>query len=501
MSDKERNPWDNVPTTVQDDWNCKKYFSRSGQADVFLVEDKGNVDNVAILKVFKHYTPIGRLRIFREVKVLRLFAGKCSFIPTLFDCPNNTNVDESYENFKLENIRPLYMLINVAPGVLLSDALKAAGVAISLRSALEFTRKLLKIFQDIHNNNIIHRDIKPDNLMFAGTWDDPQITILDFGLAFINENVEDESAENLQTETELDKFIGNKFYQTPPMMAQHLGNDETLQSERKQMRRKPAIDIAHCGAILFKLLTLQDPLTPTDQLGLPPHHRAQLKKMLENKLKETQLPASDYEKLKSQIMGIFSRSFGNDPTGAFLPSVSQLTTAIDTSMKIIDHRFSCTTEEELNSIINELALHDIDQQPNIVKKSKDAFIKAQYAIRNAKNAYSDKFKRRWGKGSGEWMDHEDPCRRINRDDLLITTSEKEKKIPIEIRVILSLDTVFSLKVANEEWVDFHNVSADNVIDITEHFEAFLNNGLRTLLEKIKTKSLPTHVSEEDPVNV
>jgi serine/threonine protein kinase len=60
----------------------------------------------------------------------------------------------------------------------------------SMKTIIMLTIDLLKILQDIHINNILHRDLKPDNIVIGYKNNNKNIYLIDFGLSksFINNN-------------------------------------------------------------------------------------------------------------------------------------------------------------------------------------------------------------------------------------------------------------------------------------------------------------------------
>src|SRR5213592_2545804 len=105
-----------------------------------------------------------------------------------------------------------------------------------IRSALELIVKLARTVQYAHEHNILHRDIKPGNILLDKNGE-PHLT--DFGLARL---VETES-----TVTRTLEVLGTPSYMAPEQAA---GNNTQLTS---------ATDVYGLGAVLYQLLTGHPP--------------------------------------------------------------------------------------------------------------------------------------------------------------------------------------------------------------------------------------------------
>jgi serine/threonine protein kinase len=82
-----------------------------------------------------------------------------------------------------------YMAMDYCEGQRLSDVIAQHG-PFSVEEALELIQQVLAVLEASHLLGIVHRDIKPDNIMFLrsarGT---PQIKVLDFGVATLKERI------------------------------------------------------------------------------------------------------------------------------------------------------------------------------------------------------------------------------------------------------------------------------------------------------------------------
>jgi serine/threonine protein kinase/Flp pilus assembly protein TadD len=105
-----------------------------------------------------------------------------------------------------------------------------------IRSAVELIVKLARTVQYAHEHNILHRDIKPGNILLDAKGE-PHLT--DFGLARLVE------ADSTVTRTR--EVMGTPSYMAPE---QATGNNAAVSS---------ATDVYGLGAVLYQLLTVQPP--------------------------------------------------------------------------------------------------------------------------------------------------------------------------------------------------------------------------------------------------
>ena len=124
-----------------------------------------------------------------------------------------------------------YFIMPFVPGVNLRAAL--AKSALSMNFALEFFAQIAKALAYAHKNNIVHCDIKPENILvdFEG-----HTRILDFGIAQLTKKLADESEE------EKKYILGSENYMAPEQL---LGSSNaTAQS-----------DIYALGVIMYEYFT------------------------------------------------------------------------------------------------------------------------------------------------------------------------------------------------------------------------------------------------------
>jgi serine/threonine-protein kinase len=123
-----------------------------------------------------------------------------------------------------------YAIMEYLDGETVGERLSRAG-AFAIDDALTIARQAADALACAHDANIVHRDIKPDNIFLAAT-----VKLLDFGIAKL---IGDVGGSVHRTETGL--FLGTLAYCAPEQM---LGSSVG-----------PAADIYALGATLFEMLT------------------------------------------------------------------------------------------------------------------------------------------------------------------------------------------------------------------------------------------------------
>ena len=124
-----------------------------------------------------------------------------------------------------------------------------AAAAPSVAWAAAIAAQIAAVLADVHRVDIVHRDIKPGNVMLV---DGGLVKVLDFGIAILR------GAGALPRLTQVDRTVGTPAYMSPE---QYLGQAVTSAS-----------DIYSLGCLLHELLTGDVPFQGTTDLPLRNHH-------------------------------------------------------------------------------------------------------------------------------------------------------------------------------------------------------------------------------------
>ena len=130
---------------------------------------------------------------------------------------------------------------------------REAQAYVALRTAIRTARQLLTILNACHASGVVHRDVKPDNIILADG-DPSRPVLLDFGLSY-HESEDDGFA------TEDGQEVGNRFLRLPELSAGSL------------LKQDPRSDLSFVAGILFHMLTGQNPDMLQDAEGRLPHQR------------------------------------------------------------------------------------------------------------------------------------------------------------------------------------------------------------------------------------
>ncbi|MCA4073990.1 bifunctional protein-serine/threonine kinase/phosphatase [Pseudomonas kurunegalensis] len=149
---------------VIDDWQADCLLSQSRQSLLYRVRDsQGRPWLLKTLPAEREQEPGATQALLLEEWFLRRVAGR--HFPELHAASQRQH---------------LYYVIREYPGQSLATLLAEHG-PLPLPQWLEMARQLLQAVGVLHRRNLLHRDIKPDNLHLGS---DGQLRLLDFGLAY-----------------------------------------------------------------------------------------------------------------------------------------------------------------------------------------------------------------------------------------------------------------------------------------------------------------------------
>ena len=149
---------------VIDGWHTEQLLSHSRQSLLYRVRDgQGQAWLLKTLPAAREQEPKAAQGLLLEEWFLRRVAGR--HFPELHAASQRQH---------------LYYVMREYPGQSLAALLAEHG-PLPLPQWLEMARQLLQAVGVLHRRNLLHRDIKPDNLHLGN---DGQLRLLDFGLAY-----------------------------------------------------------------------------------------------------------------------------------------------------------------------------------------------------------------------------------------------------------------------------------------------------------------------------
>lgn len=168
---------------------------------------------------------------------------------------SHPHVAKTFECY--ESDTHLYIVVEYMAGGTLEDALRRAGPCIPEAHVRSIMRDIFHGLAHLHAKGIVHRDIKPDNLLSSGKELPCEIKFTDFGLARKIEN----SSDSAEIE---DYALGPEGLMTTPVGTPNFVAPEVLHG----LPYGKEVDLFSCGVVMYYLLCGKHPFGSDDPARL-----------------------------------------------------------------------------------------------------------------------------------------------------------------------------------------------------------------------------------------
>jgi serine/threonine protein kinase len=222
------------------------------------------------------------LRFLAEAKIMRKLRHQ-----------NAVRVDD----YDSEEGRP-FIVMEYVDGCNLSQLIRE-NAPFSILRAIRIARQIAYSLSAAHDLGIIHRDIKPDNIVVTNTPSPDTVKVLDFGIAKIRES--NTKTSGLTQVTQLTKgfIVGTPRYMSPEQAAGAPANDLDGRS-----------DLYSLGLVIYEMLTGRLPLQADSELAMLSAHQ------VVPPIPIRQLRADLPEKLARLIMSCLQKNRKERPSSA-----------------------------------------------------------------------------------------------------------------------------------------------------------------------------------------
>lgn len=221
-----------IPTVLDDRYQLTERIGEGGMAEVYLGTDIRLKRDIAV-KVLRPQYSSDKQFLDRFLDEARAMAG--------FSHPNIVNVyDAGRERGRS------YIVMEYVAGTDLRKLIKQRG-ALSVEQAMKIAEQVAQGVAAAHNKHIVHRDIKPGNVLITP---DGDVKVADFGIA--------RAVSDSKHLTEPGVVWGTTAYLSPEQIR---GDAAT-----------PASDVYSMGVVLYEMLSGKPPFQGEDRVAIALQH-------------------------------------------------------------------------------------------------------------------------------------------------------------------------------------------------------------------------------------
>ena len=234
-------------TMLSGRYEVLKRLGSGGMADVYMAKDHKLNRNVAVKVLKSEYV--------EDEKFLKKFETEAQAVARLSH-PNIVNI---YDVGIEDGIN--YIVMELAEGITLKEYIRKKGY-LSPKETVEISTQIASAISHAHKNHIIHRDIKPQNILVSDTG---IIKVTDFGIA---------KATSSNTVTSTATAMGSVHYISPEQAKGRFCDEKSdIYSLGITMYEMVTghVPFDHENGVTIALMHLQNEITPPSQIrdGIP----------------------------------------------------------------------------------------------------------------------------------------------------------------------------------------------------------------------------------------
>ncbi len=270
----------NQPRRLAGRYEVRSLIGRGGMAQVHLGFDM-RLSRVVAIKML-------RIDLARDMIFQTRFRREAQAAASL----NHPNIVAVYDTGEEEVIgadgRPVsvpYIVMEYVEGHTVKELL-SDGTPVPIDEAVEITSGVLAALEYSHASGLVHRDIKPGNIMLTG---DGTVKVMDFGIARA-------MTDSQATMTQTNAVVGTAQYLSP----------EQARGEKVDERS----DIYSAGCVLFELLTGKPPFTGDSAVSVAYQHVSEI----------PPVPSSVAGDVPESLDRVVLKAMAKDPDGRYRTS-------------------------------------------------------------------------------------------------------------------------------------------------------------------------------------
>lgn len=285
----------NIGKKLEGRYEITELIGVGGMADVYKAIDLNDGKTVAVKILKKEFT--------QDEEFLKRFRNECQTVASLAH-PNIVKIlDVGLTDREMQ-----FIVMEYIDGITLKDYIEQEG-RIGWKESVHFIVQVLRALQHAHSKGVVHRDIKPQNIML---FRDGTIKVMDFGIAkFAREEAKPDNGT----------VIGSVHYISPEQASGRITDEKS--------------DIYSVGIMLYEMLTGVKPFDDEKAVAVARMHISE----------KAKLPTSINPDIPRGLEQIIMKAIEKKPENRY-QSAGEMIKAIEKFKKNPEIVFDYRTEEE-----------------------------------------------------------------------------------------------------------------------------------------------------------